>query len=72
MLNVQYRTVRSEWHNGGVTLNVTLNAIIQTLLTTSGATSKSMAGAQNHCGNKVWSMQELLRPKKYHHCRYWV
>ena len=30
MLNVQYRTVRSEWHNGGVTLNVTLNAIIQT------------------------------------------
>ena len=31
MLNVQYRTVRLEWHNGGVTLNVTLNAIIQTI-----------------------------------------
>ena len=38
----------------------------------SGATSKSMAGARNHFGNKLWSMQELLRPKKYHHCRYWV
>ena len=39
--HVQYPTGRLKWHNSGVTLNATLNAIIQTLLTSSSCMSRS-------------------------------
>jgi len=61
MLNVQYRTVQLEWHNGGVTLNVTLNVIIQTR----PRTNKNIS--LHFLLQEFWQVKRLLAKKRPHY-----